>query len=94
MLELAGVTHRDVQARGMRFHVAEAGPADAPTIVLTHGWPQHWWIWRKVIPRRTGVKYRVVTVARASSVESETRSSPAVRPNTARRCICSVLVLL
>src|SRR3954469_20047890 len=50
MLELPGVTHRDVQARGMRFHVAEAGPADAPPIILTHGWPQHWWIWRDVIP--------------------------------------------
>jgi pimeloyl-ACP methyl ester carboxylesterase len=50
MLELPGVTHRDVQARGMRFHVAEAGPADAPPIVLTHGWPQHWWCWRDLIP--------------------------------------------
>ena len=54
MLELAGVTHRDVQARGMRFHVAEAGPADAPPIVLTHGWPQHWWIWRHVIAALAG----------------------------------------
>ena len=50
MLELPGVTHRDVQARGMRFHVAEAGPADAPPVFLTHGWPQHWWVWRDVIP--------------------------------------------
>jgi pimeloyl-ACP methyl ester carboxylesterase len=50
MLELPGVTHRDVQARGMRFHVAEAGPADAPPVILTHGWPQHWWVWRHVIP--------------------------------------------
>ena len=49
MLELPGVTHRDVEARGMRFHVAEAGPADAPPVFLTHGWPQHWWIWRHVI---------------------------------------------
>jgi pimeloyl-ACP methyl ester carboxylesterase len=50
MLELPGVTHRDVEARGMRFHVAEAGSADAPPVILTHGWPQHWWIWRHVIP--------------------------------------------
>jgi pimeloyl-ACP methyl ester carboxylesterase len=50
MLELPGVTHRQVEARGMRFHVAEAGPADAPPVVLTHGWPQHWWMWRNVIP--------------------------------------------
>jgi pimeloyl-ACP methyl ester carboxylesterase len=44
------VTHRHVEARGMRFHVAEAGDPQAPPIVLTHGWPQHWWIWRHVIP--------------------------------------------
>ena len=50
MLELPGVTHRDVHARGMRFHVAEAGDPAAPPVFLTHGWPQHWWIWRHVIP--------------------------------------------
>jgi len=51
MLELPGVTHRDVHVRGMRFHVAEAGPDGAPPIFLTHGWPQHWWLWRHVIPQ-------------------------------------------
>jgi pimeloyl-ACP methyl ester carboxylesterase len=51
MLELPGVSHRDVHARGMRFHVAEAGPADAPPVFLTHGWRQHWWLWRHVIPQ-------------------------------------------
>ena len=49
MLELEGVTHRHVEARGMRFHVAEAGDPQAPPVVLTHGWPQHWWLWRHVI---------------------------------------------
>ncbi len=45
---LDGVTHREVVARGLRFHVAEAGGGDP--IVLVHGWPQHWWIWRHVVP--------------------------------------------
>jgi pimeloyl-ACP methyl ester carboxylesterase len=44
---LEGVTHREVHARGLRFHVAEAGSGDP--IVLLHGWPQHWWAWRKVV---------------------------------------------
>lgn len=48
--ELDGVSHRYVNARGVRFHVAEAGPADAPPVVLLHGWPQHWLMWRDVIP--------------------------------------------
>jgi pimeloyl-ACP methyl ester carboxylesterase len=46
--ELDGVTHRTVVARGLRFHVAEAGAGDP--VVLVHGWPQHWWAWRHVVP--------------------------------------------
>jgi pimeloyl-ACP methyl ester carboxylesterase len=45
--ELDGVTHREVVAGGLRFHVAEAGAGDP--IVLVHGWPQHWWMWRHVV---------------------------------------------
>jgi pimeloyl-ACP methyl ester carboxylesterase len=37
-----------VLARGLRFHVAEAGAGDP--VVLVHGWPQHWWMWRHVVP--------------------------------------------
>jgi len=53
--QLEGVTHRDVHARGLRFHVAEAGGGlgasdSAPPVVLLHGWPQHWFMWRDVIP--------------------------------------------
>ncbi len=46
--ELAGVTHRTVSARGLDFHVAEAGAGEP--VVLLHGWPQHWWAWRRVVP--------------------------------------------
>jgi len=44
------VEHTIVAARGLRFHVALAGPPDAPPLVLLHGWPQHWFEWRKVLP--------------------------------------------
>ncbi len=46
--ELDGVTHRYVDVNGTRLHVAEAG--EGPAILMLHGWPQHWWVWRKVIP--------------------------------------------
>jgi pimeloyl-ACP methyl ester carboxylesterase len=50
---LPGVEHhwQDVPSSGgrVRLHVAEAG-AGTP-VVLLHGWPQHWWCWRKVIER-------------------------------------------
>ena len=44
-----GVEHRFVEARGVRFHVAEAG--SGPPVLLLHGWPQHWYMWRHVIAR-------------------------------------------
>ena len=47
---LSGVTHEYVNAGGLRTHVALAGPADAPPILLVHGWPQNWWAWRRIIP--------------------------------------------
>jgi pimeloyl-ACP methyl ester carboxylesterase len=45
---VARVVHRDVQLDGVRLHVAEAG--EGPPLVLLHGWPQHWWCWRRLIP--------------------------------------------
>ncbi len=48
--ELPGVRHDYVNAGGVRTHVALAGPADAPAVLLVHGWPQNWWSWRHVIP--------------------------------------------
>src|ERR1700710_1360374 len=50
-IEVAGVTHRDVVVDGVRLHVAEAGDGDGPPLLLLHGWPQHWWSWRHLIPQ-------------------------------------------
>lgn len=47
--ELEDVEHRWVSAGGLRTHVALAGPEDGDPIVLLHGWPQHWWMWRELI---------------------------------------------
>ena len=44
---VAGVTHRWLDVRDVRLHVAEAG--HGPPLVLLHGWPQHWWCWRRLI---------------------------------------------
>jgi pimeloyl-ACP methyl ester carboxylesterase len=51
MPTLEGVEHREVTAGGIRVHVAEAGPQDStlPPVLLLHGWPQHWYMWRHVI---------------------------------------------
>jgi pimeloyl-ACP methyl ester carboxylesterase len=54
-----GVTHRFVEARGLRMHVAEAGPEDGEVVVLLHGWPQHWYEWRHLVPLLAD-RYRLV----------------------------------
>lgn len=51
------IEHRFVEARGARFHVAEAG--EGPPLVLQHGWPEHWWTWRYVIPH-LAERFRVI----------------------------------
>jgi pimeloyl-ACP methyl ester carboxylesterase len=45
---IEGVSHRFVDAAGLRMHVAEAGEGDP--VLLLHGWPQHWYEWRHQIP--------------------------------------------
>jgi pimeloyl-ACP methyl ester carboxylesterase len=40
-----------------RLHVAEAGAG--PPVVLVHGWPQHWWSWRRVMAE-LAPSYRVL----------------------------------
>ncbi|HLM09163.1 MAG TPA: alpha/beta fold hydrolase [Thermoleophilaceae bacterium] len=49
MPPVAGVQHRFVDVNGLRVHVAEAGRGEP--VVMLHGWPQHWYLWRDVIPR-------------------------------------------
>ena len=48
MPELEGVEHRFLDVRGARLHVAELG--SGPPVLLLHGWPQHWWSWRRLMP--------------------------------------------
>jgi pimeloyl-ACP methyl ester carboxylesterase len=40
-------------------HLATAGPPDAPPLLLLHGWPQHWWCWRRVVPLLTDFRLLV-----------------------------------
>jgi pimeloyl-ACP methyl ester carboxylesterase len=54
------VEHRYVDARGLRTHVALAGPEGGDPVVLVHGWPQHWWIWRGVLPALVDAGYRCI----------------------------------
>src|ERR1700742_4156006 len=58
MPQIAGVRHRFIALRtGVEAHVAEAGPDHAPAVLALHGWPQHWYAWRKVIPLLDSVRF-------------------------------------
>jgi pimeloyl-ACP methyl ester carboxylesterase len=46
---LDGVRHSAVNARGIRFHLAEAGDPDGEPVFVIHGWPQHWLEWRDLL---------------------------------------------
>ena len=47
---LEGVEHHHAQAGDIRMHYAEAGDPGGEPLVLLHGWPQHHYMWRRVIP--------------------------------------------
>ncbi|MGH7265417.1 MAG: alpha/beta fold hydrolase [Candidatus Rokuibacteriota bacterium] len=45
---MSGVTHRFVEANGLRIHVAEQGAG--PVVLLCHGFPESWYSWRHQLP--------------------------------------------
>ena len=56
---LPGVVHRWVTVNGVRWHYAEAGQGEP--LVLIHGFPQNWYMWRKLIPELAR-HYRVIAI--------------------------------
>lgn len=57
--DLHGVSHRTLVTATLRFHVAEAGPVDAPVILFLHGFPEFWYSWRHQLLGLCG-QFRVV----------------------------------
>ncbi len=58
--QVQGVSHEELTVRGLRRHVATAGPADGPPVFLHHGWPQHFWEWRHLMPALASEGFRVI----------------------------------
>jgi pimeloyl-ACP methyl ester carboxylesterase len=54
---LDGVTSTFIDLPHLRMHVAQAGTGEP--VLLLHGFPQHWWEWRGVIPL-LAKDYRVI----------------------------------
>jgi len=59
MAEPSRVTYHTTQVDGLKIFYREAGPKDAPTVVLLHGFPSSSHMFRELIPRLSD-KYHVV----------------------------------
>ncbi|WP_336343977.1 alpha/beta fold hydrolase [Halalkalicoccus ordinarius] len=55
---MADWSHEETIVNGVRLHYVEAG--EGPLVVLLHGFPEHWYAWRKQIPALVDAGYRVV----------------------------------
>ena len=71
----AELEHRLLERPWGVQHVVLAGPAEAPPVLLVHGWPQHWLAWRHVI-RRLRTSARVVCVDLRGFGWSDARAIP------------------
>jgi pimeloyl-ACP methyl ester carboxylesterase len=55
---VTGVSHRYVETRGLRLHIAEAG--EGPLVVLLHGFPECWYSWRHQLTALASAGYHAV----------------------------------
>lgn len=78
--DVPGVRHRFVTTGdGVRLHVAEAGQGDP--VLLLHGFPQHWYAWRRLVPR-LAADHRLICLDLRGSGRSE---APATGYDTGTR---------
>ena len=56
----ASWSHAQVQVSRATLHCVCAGPEHGRALLLLHGWPQTWFMWRDVIPPLAEAGYRVI----------------------------------
>ena len=57
---MTDITFRTVASNGIDMHIAEAGPADGPLVLLCHGFPESWYSWRHQLPALAEAGYHAV----------------------------------
>lgn len=61
---------------GLKLHVRDWGPRDAPAIVLLHGWSQHHLCWSKQFDSRLSDEFRIVAPDLRGHGQSEAPLEP------------------
>jgi pimeloyl-ACP methyl ester carboxylesterase len=72
--------HEQVTVDGTSIHAVTAGPADAPALLLLHGWPESWATWRELIPLAAR-SHRVVAID-LPGIGGSTGGVPGPRPRS------------
>jgi pimeloyl-ACP methyl ester carboxylesterase len=58
-MTMAGeLTHRTIEANGIRLHIAEQG--SGPAVLLCHGFPESWYSWRHQLPALAAAGYHAI----------------------------------
>ena len=70
-----GVTHRFVDAGGLRMHIAEAG--SGPLVLLLHGFPESWYSWRHQLTALAGAGFHAVAPDQRGYCETGPPPGPA-----------------
>ena len=67
---VGAIEERRVHANGADLHVVLAGPHDGPLVVLLHGFPEHWWTFRHLVPTLAARGFRVAAIDQRGCGES------------------------
>lgn len=81
-LELDGFRHEYAHVNGARLHYVVGG--QGPAVVLLHGWPYTWALWRKLVPPLTVAGYTVIAPDLRGLGGSEKTESGYAKTNLAR----------
>jgi pimeloyl-ACP methyl ester carboxylesterase len=69
MIQTTKVAHRTIKARDLDIFYREAGPKDAPAVLLLHGFPTSSQMFRNLIPALAD-RYRVLAVPQPTDVNA------------------------
>ncbi|MFZ4806257.1 MAG: alpha/beta fold hydrolase [Hyphomicrobiaceae bacterium] len=90
---MPAIRHSTILANGVRHHVAEAGPADGPVLLLLHGWPEFWATWEPVMAR-LDTTYRLIAPDFRGFGESENPTGDTPAPVRADQLADDMVALL